>query len=139
MRNWCAGTQCLSAGVSAHELFISAAFEGHRVTPVKQFQAEDYEATVKATVILFWKVPRERSDEILLWWLSSLRLPCLFRYTDHKNHNIELLQKAVGSVRAKHLSETEAMRKKEAVCNDTVREFAKMTCNLEFNVADAKL
>ena len=33
--------------VKAHDLFRTAAFEGHKVTPVKQFQPEDYEALLK--------------------------------------------------------------------------------------------
>ena len=33
--------------VNAHELFQAAAFEGHKVTPVKQFQVQDYEALLK--------------------------------------------------------------------------------------------
>ena len=33
--------------VNAHELFRDTAFAGHKVTPVKQFQAEDYEALLK--------------------------------------------------------------------------------------------
>ena len=33
--------------VNAHELFRETAFEGHKVTPVKQFQPADYEALLK--------------------------------------------------------------------------------------------
>ena len=33
---------------NAHELFRNAAFQGHKVTPVKQFQDKDYEAMLKS-------------------------------------------------------------------------------------------
>ena len=33
--------------LNAHEVFRDAAFAGHKVTKVKQFQAEDYEALLK--------------------------------------------------------------------------------------------
>ena len=33
--------------LNAHEVFRDTAFAGHKVTPVKQFQAEDYEALLK--------------------------------------------------------------------------------------------
>ena len=123
--------------VNAHELFKHAAFEGHKVTPVKQFQAEDYEAMLKRQAFCSQKYhEREVTRFYCRNCESCVCQVCLV--TEHKNHDIEPLEKAADSERAKILAGTEVMKEKEQVCSDVIRKFEEAAVNLEVNCTDAK-
>lgn len=123
--------------VNAHELFRHAAFEGHKVTPVKQFQAKDYEAMLKRQAFCSQKY-HER--EVTRFYCRNCQVcvcqVCLV--TEHKNHDIEPLEKAADSERAKILAGNELIREKEQVCSDLIRKFEEAAVNLETNCTDSK-
>ena len=57
--------------VNAHELFRDTAFAGHKVTPVKQFQAEDYEALLKRKAFCTEKY---HEKEVTRFYLSLIHI-----------------------------------------------------------------
>ena len=123
--------------VNAHELFRNAAFEGHKVTPVKQFTAEDYEALLKRKAFCSQKYHERKVTEFYCRVCETCVCQvCLV--TDHKNHDIELLEKAADSVRAKILSGAEQMKKKNMDCINVIRGIEETAADLETNFAIAK-
>ena len=123
--------------VNAHELFRQTAFEGHKVTPVKQFQAKDYEGMLKRQAFCSQKY-HER--EVTRFYCRNCQAcvcqVCLV--TEHKNHDIEPLEKAADNERAKILAGTELIREKEQVCSDVIRKFEEAAINLDTNCTDAR-
>ena len=124
--------------LNAHEVFKTAAFQGHKVTPVKQFQAEDYEALLKAKGILFSEVPRERSNEILLSCLSNFHLPNLLSSRITRIMKSSRLKRLQMSERANILAGAELMKQKHEACSDVIRQFEEIVASLETNIAAAK-
>ena len=76
----CARFMCPDC-LSAHEV-MRAAFEGHKVMPVTEFQtAGRLRSLVEATTLLFRTIPRARDHKIFLSFLSIL---CLSRLYTHR-------------------------------------------------------
>ena len=79
--------------VNAHELFRESAFQGHKVTAVKQFQAEDYEALLKRQS--FCPQPYHKREVTRFFCLECRICVCqVCIKTDHKNHNVDPIEKA---------------------------------------------
>ena len=126
-----------SACLNAHELFKAVAFKGHKVTPVKQFQAEDYEALLKRKSFCAQK---DHEKEVIRFYCRDCEA-CVCQIcinTDHKNHEIESLEKAADEERAKILAGMEVMKKKNEVCSDAVCQFEEKAANLESDITTAK-
>ena len=123
--------------VNAHELFKTVAFEGHKVTPVKQFQAEDYEAILKRQAFCSQKYHEREVTRFYCRVCQTCVCPiCIV--TDHKNHDIEPLEKAADGERANILAGVERMKEKNRVCSGVLREFEETAVNLETNFTTAK-
>ena len=123
--------------VNAHELFKSAAFEGHKVTPVKQFQAEDYESILKRQAFCSQKYHEREVTRFYCRVCQTCVCQICF-VTDHKNHDIEPLEKAADGERANILAGVERMKESKKVCSDVLREFEETAVNLETNFTTAK-
>ena len=107
------------------------------MTPVKQFEAEDYEALLKRKAFCSQKYHERRITEFYCRVCETcICQACLV--TDHKNHDIELLEKAADSVRAKILVGAERMKAKNTVCIDMIRGIEETAADLEANVTAAK-
>ena len=78
---------------NAHEM-LKASFEGHKVTPVKELKAEDYEALLKRQPFCSQQF---HEKEITRFFCFSCQAcvcqMCIFT-PDHRNHEIDLLDKA---------------------------------------------
>ena len=123
--------------LNAHEVFKTAAFQGHKVTPVKQFQAEDYEALLKRKAFCSQKYhEREVTRFYCRACQTSICQICIV--TDHKNHEIEPLEKAADDERANILAGAELMKQKHEACSDVIRQFEEIVASLETNIAAAK-
>ena len=123
--------------VNAHELFKTAAFEGHKVTPVKQFQAEDYEALLQRKAFCPQKY-HER--EISRFYCRGCEI-CICQVcinTDHKDHAIEPLEKAADGERTNILAGAELMKLKNEVCSDAIRQLEETAAKLEAHITTAK-
>ena len=134
----CAKFMC-SDCVNAHQLFTNLT-EGHKVTPVKQFQPQDYEALMKRQSFCSLQY-HER--EITRFFCHKCKL-CVCQIciaTDHKaheGHDVELLDKVADGEKTNILMKTEELKAKTNVISDTIRECEQTASELETNVTNAK-
>ena len=122
--------------VNAHEVFQAAAFAGHKVTPVKQFQVQDYDALLKRQSFCSQQYhEREITRFFCLECQTCVCQICI--NTDHKNHNVEPLEKAADAEKAKIMAGVELMKQKRSVYTDLMREVEDTTSKLEANITKA--
>ena len=123
--------------VNAHELFRESAFQGHKVTAVKQFQAVDYEALLKRQS--FCPQPYHEREVTRFFCLECQICICqVCINTDHKNHNVDPLEKAADAEKANIMAAVESIEQKKKVCGDAIKTFQKAVVELERNIATAK-
>ena len=134
----CAKFMC-SDCVNAHQLF-SHFTEGHKVTPVKQFQPQDYEALMKRRSFCSLQY-HER--EITRFFCHKCKL-CVCHVciaTDHKaheGHDVELLDKVADGEKSNILMKTEELKVKTNVISDAIRECEQTASELETNITNVK-
>ena len=122
--------------LSAHEV-MRAAFEGHKVMPVKEFQTEDYEALLKRQPYCSEQYhEREITRFFCLSCKSCVCHACIV--TDHRNHEVILLDKAADNEKGNILAEAAAIKENEKALNDVIQKFQETISKLETNVAIAK-
>ena len=123
--------------VNAHELLRNTAFDGHKVTLVKQFQAEDYEALLKRQSFCSRQYhEREVSRFFCLECQTCACQICIV--TDHKNHTVDPLDKAADGEKAKVVAGAELLKEKSKVCSEVLRKFEQTAVNLDTNITAAK-
>ena len=123
--------------VNAHELLRNVAFQGHKVTPVKQFQPTDYEALLKRQS--FCSQQYHEREVTRFFCLECQICVCqICINTDHKNHNVDPLEKAADGEKANIMAGAELIKEKRKVCSDTIRKFEEVTVKLETNITSAK-
>ncbi|KAL9965784.1 hypothetical protein ACROYT_G029629 [Oculina patagonica] len=123
--------------VNAHEQLRSVAFEGHKVTLVKQFQFQDYEALLKRKS--FCSEQYHEREVTRFFCLECQTCVCqICIVTNHKNHNADPLEKAADDEKANIMAGVELMSEKRKVCSDLIRELEETVCKLEANIAIAK-
>ena len=123
--------------VSAHELFRESAFQGHKVTAVKQFQAVDYEALLKRQS--FCPQPYHEREVTRFFCLECQICVCqVCINTDHKNHNVDPLEKAADAEKANIMAAVESIEQKKKVCGDAIKTFQQVFVELERNITAAK-
>ena len=123
--------------VKAHEVFRDTIFQGHKVTPVRQFQAADYEALLKRQSFCSEKYhEKEVTKFFCVGCQSCVCQVCI--NTDHKSHDVVPLEKAADDEKANITARAELVKEKKEVCRDVIREFEKMEHELETNISTAK-
>ena len=123
--------------VKAHEVFRDTVFEGHKVTPVKQFQAADYEALLKRQSFCSEKYhEKEVTKFFCVDCQSCVCLVCI--NTDHKSHHVVPLGKAADDEKANILARAALVKEKKEVCRGVIREFEKTELELEGSITIAK-
>ena len=123
--------------LQAHKMFQTTAFSGHKVTSVKQFQVEDYEALLKRKAFCAEKY---HEKEVTRFYCRVCQT-CICQIClsmEHKTHEIELLDKAADEERAKILAGVESIKQKHQMCSDIIPQFEETAANLEANIATAK-
>ena len=123
--------------LNAHEMFRDVAFAGHKVTKVKQFQAEDYEALLKRKAFCTEKYHEKEVTRFYCRVCQTCICPICF-VMNHKTYEIELLETAADKERANILAGVESMKQKHQTCRDIIRQFEETVANLEANIATAK-
>ena len=121
---------------NAHEM-LSASFEGHKVTPVKEFKAEDYEALLKRQPFCSQQF---HENEITRFFCFSCQA-CVCQIcivTDHRNHEIVLLDKAAHDEKPNIMSGAEMINERVSELCEVIRQFEETASKLENNVAAAK-
>ena len=132
----CGTFMCLDC-VNAHELLRNVAFHGHKVRRTKHFQADDYEALLKRQSFCSQQYhERELTRFFCLECQTCVCQVCVV--TDHRNHDMDPLDKAADHVKATITTGTELMNEKRNICNNVVREFEQLILDLETNVSTAK-
>ena len=123
--------------VKAHEVFRDTIFQGHKVTPVRQFQAADYEALLKRQSFCSEKYhEKEVTKFFCVGCQSCVCQVCI--NTDHKSHDVVPLEKAADDEKANITARAELVKEKKEVCRDVIREFEKTEHELETNISTAK-
>ena len=131
----CARFMCPDC-LSAHEI-MRAAFEGHKVMAVKEFHTEDYEALLKRQPFCSKQYhEREITRFFCLSCQSCVCHACIV--TDHRNHEVILLDKAADNEKGNIMAEAAATRQNEKALKDAIRKFEETISKLEANVAIAK-
>ncbi|XP_078344819.1 E3 ubiquitin-protein ligase TRIM45-like [Oculina patagonica] len=121
---------------NAHEM-LKASFEGHKVTPVKKFKAEDYEALLKRQPFCSQQF---HEKEITRFFCFSCQ-DCVCQIcivTDHRNHEIVLLDKAAHDEKPNIMSGAEMIEEKISEVCEVIRQFEETISELERNAATAK-
>ena len=123
--------------VNAHELLQESTFQGHKVTAVKQFQAVDYEALLKRQS--FCPQPYHEREVTRFFCLECQICVCqVCINTDHKNHNVDPLEKAADAEKANIMAAVESIEQKKKVCSDAIKTFQQVVVELERNITIAK-
>ena len=123
--------------VNAHELFRETAFEEHKVTAVKQFQPADYEALLKRQSFCSQQY-HERKVTRFFCLECQIYVCQICINTDHKNHNVDPLEKAADGEKANIMAGAELMKEKKKVCNYVIREYEEAARKLDSNITAAK-
>ena len=116
---------------------LSASFEGHKVTSVKDFKAEDYEALLKRQPFCSQQF---HEKEITRFFCFSCQA-CVCQIcivTDHRNHDIALLDKAAHDEKPDIMSGAEMINERLSELCELIRQFEETASKLENNVATAK-
>ena len=130
----CAKFMCLPC-LNGHE--IMSDYRGHKVIPVKDFQAEDYEALLKRQPFCS---ERHHEREITRFFC----LPCkscvcqICIATDHQNHKVILVDIAAENEQKNIMADAELTREKKKALKDVIGKFEQTISLLEKNVATAK-
>ena len=123
--------------VKAHEVFRDTIFQGHKVTPVRQFQAADYEALLKRQSFCSEKYhEKEVTKFFCVGCQSCVCQVCI--NTDHKSHDVVPLEKAADDEKANITARAELVKEKKEVCRDVIREFEEKKQELETDISTAK-
>jgi len=116
---------------------LSASFEGHKVTSVKEFKAEDYEALLKRQP--FCSQQFHEKEITRFFCLSCQACVCqICIVTDHRNHEIVLLDKAAHDEKPNIMSGAEMINERVSELCEVIRQFEETACKLENNIATAK-
>ena len=120
--------------VNAHQLF-SHFTEGHKVTPVKQFQPQDYEALMRRKS--FCSQQYHEREVTRFFCLKCQICVCqICIATDHKAHDVDSLEKAVEGEKANIQTRTEVLKTKTIVFSDEIRKYEQTVVELEANITD---
>ena len=121
---------------NAHEM-LSASFEGHKVTPVKEFKTDDYEALLKRQP--FCSEQFHEKEITRFFCFSCQACVCqICIVTDHRNHEIVLLDKAAHDEKRNIMTAAEMINERVSELSKVIREFEETTSKLESKVATAK-
>ena len=131
----CGRFMCLDC-FNAHEL-LKKSFQGHKVTPVQDFKAEDYEALLRRQPFCSQEF-HER--EITRFFCSQCQV-CICQIcivTDHQNHKVVLLDKAAHEEKDNIMSGAKLIKKMESELQEVIMQFEETISKLESNIATVK-
>ena len=134
----CAKFMCIDC-VNAHQLFTNLT-EGHKVTPVKEFQPQDYEALMKRQSFCSQQY-HER--EIVRFFCLKCKL-CVCQIciaTDHKSHeghDVELLDKVADGEKVNILERAEKLKEKTKLYSDAIFKLEQTELELYTNTTNVK-
>ena len=107
------------------------------MTPVKQFQPQDYEALIKRQ---FFCSQQYHEREVTRFFCVKCQI-CVCQIciaTDHKAHDVEPLKKAADGEKANILTRTEVLKERTKVFSGVIRKYEQTVVELEANATDLK-
>ncbi|XP_022795922.1 E3 ubiquitin-protein ligase TRIM71-like [Stylophora pistillata] len=122
--------------LNAHEV-LKTSFEGHKVISVKEFKAEDYELLLRRQPFCSQQF---HEKEIMRFFC----VPCqscichICIVTDHRNHEVVVLDKAAQDEKHNIITGTESIKEKIKELNADIRQLEETTSVMESNVSKAK-
>ena len=122
---------------NAHEM-LKASFEGHKVTPVKEFKAEDYEALLKRQPFCSQQFHEKEITRFFCFSCQACVCQICIVTPDHRNHEIDLLDKAAHDEKPNIMSGAEMIKGKISELSQVIQQFKETIFELERNVATAK-
>ena len=127
----CVRFLCSDRCLTAHEIMRDA-FEGHKVMPVKDFQAQDYETLLKRQSFCSKKNhEREITRFFCVQCQSCVCHLCIV--TDHQNHKVNLLDEAADNEKANIMADAALSREREKDLTDMIGQFEETASKLENN------
>ena len=130
--NFCAPT------VTTHTKMLKASFEGHKVRPVKEFKAEDYEALLKQQPFCSQQFHEKEITRFFCFSCQACVCQICIVTPDHRNHEIDLLDKAAHDEKPNIVSGAEMIKEKINELSEVIEQFKETISVLERNVATAK-
>lgn len=124
--------------LNAHERLRSFAFEGHKVTSLKQFGEDDYDAFLRRNSFCS---ERNHEEEVANFYCLDCQR-CICRTcinTNHNNHHVDLLEKVADKERAKIMAGVELLKEKKKAYLDMIRDLEEQAAEIEAKFAAAKL
>ena len=122
---------------NANEM-LSKSFEGHKVTPVKEIKAEDYEALLKRQPFCSEQF---NEKEIPRFFCFSCQIACVCQIcivTDHQNHEIVLRDKAAHDEKSNIFSGAKMIKERVKELVEVIPQLEETASKLGDNVAAAK-
>lgn len=131
----CAKFMCPTC-LHAHE--VLKVFRGHKVTPVKFFQADDYEAVLKQQP--FCKEQFHEQEVTRFFCLRCQTCVChiCIAMNKHQDHDVVLLDEAVENEKRDIMADVTRLRESENTFKDAIRQFEEAIHKLERNIVTAK-
>ena len=121
---------------NAHEV-LKKSFQGHKVTPVQDFKAEDYEALLRRQPFCSQEF-HEREITRLFCLQCKVCICPICIVTDHQNHKVVLLDKAAHEEKDNIMSGAKLIKKMESELQEVIKQFEETISKLESNMATAK-
>ena len=121
--------------LNGHE--VMTVFQGHKLKPLNEFQAQDYEALVKRQPFCTQQYHgRQFVRYFCLHCHSRVCHICIA--TDHGQHEVILLDEAADNEKANIMAQAVATRENEQALKEIIRKFDDTISKLETNIAIAK-
>ena len=122
---------------NSHEM-LKASFEGHKVTSVKEFKAEDYEALMKRQPFCSQQFHEKEITRFFCFSCQECVCAICIVTDPHRNHKIVLLDQAAHDEKPNIMSGADMIKGKINELGEVIRQFEKTVSELEANVATAK-
>ena len=131
----CGRFMCLDC-FNAHQL-LSATFKGHKVTPVKDFNEEDYEAVLKRQPFCSQEF-HEREVARFFCFDCQVCICQICIVTDHQKHKVVLLNKAALEEKDNIMCGVKLIKNKESELCEVIKKYEKTISTLQRSLAMAK-
>ena len=120
-----------------NECLLKTISKGHRAKAVRDFEVEDYEDVLNTKSFCTVKFHERK----LMEYFCRECKRCICQScinTDHKNHNIELVDKVCDEEKSELLASAELAKEKQRAFEEVIQQFEQAASELEANIAAAK-
>ena len=116
---------------NSHQM-LQLPFGDHKVTPVKEFKTENYEALLKRLPFCSKQFHEKHVTEFFCFSCNDcVCLRCTA--TEHKSHEVEVLDKAAHDEKSNIKADAETIKGKINELNEVIRQFGETSAELKRN------